>query len=147
MSKQSTKRSGHSNGRKSRASNQRLDRPFDPALWKKAKRVAGTYTLVITPEPDVGYFGRTVEMPLVMGDGPTHAECAAQVLEATTLAVASMLEAGETPPVAAREGKRNQQVNLRLTADEKLRLQEAARREGFRTISDFIRSAALGRTG
>jgi uncharacterized protein (DUF1778 family) len=34
-------------------------------------------------------------------------------------------------------------VNLRLSAEEKLRLETAAQRKGFRGLSDFIRAAAL----
>ncbi|MCH7791211.1 MAG: ribbon-helix-helix protein, CopG family [Planctomycetes bacterium] len=32
-----------------------------------------------------------------------------------------------------------------MTADEKMRLEETAQREGFRSVSDFIRTAALSR--
>lgn len=95
----------------------------------------------------MGYFGRLAEMPLVMGDGRTIAKCAAMVLEAATLAVATLLEMGEKPPAPAREGKRDQQVNIRLTAEEKLRLEEAARRDGFRSLSDFLRASGLSRAG
>lgn len=110
-----------------------------------AARIASTYTCVIAPEPDVGYWGRTLELPLVMADGRTHAECAAQVLEATTHAVASMLEAGETPPPAGGGGKRTEQINIRLTTDELLTLKACMRRFGYRTLSDFIRTTALVR--
>ena len=34
-----------------------------------------------------------------------------------------------------------------MTADEKFRLEQAARREGFRSVSDFIRTAAMNRAG
>jgi hypothetical protein len=78
-----------------------------------------------------------------MGDGPDIASCADAVLEATTLAVASMLQHGEVPPAPAREGKRDQQVNIRLTAEERLSLEAAAAKAGFRSLSDFVRSAAL----
>ncbi len=82
-----------------------------------------------------------------MGGGKTISACAKNVLEATTAAVATILEMGDTPPSAAREGKRDQQVNIRLTAEEKLRLEEAARRDGFRGLSDYLRSAAIERAG
>lgn len=129
---------------KKRAKNA-VDAPFDPAIWKEAQQIAATYQMLITTDPDLGYFGRTVEMPMVMADGKTLAACAKQVLEATTLTIASVLEDGESPPRPASEGKRDQQVNLRLTGLEKLELEAAANREGYRSVSDFIRSAALGR--
>lgn len=101
--------------------------------------------MVIEPEPDVKYLGRTVELPLVMAGGATPGECYDQVLEATTFSIATMLELGERPPAPASEGRRDQQVNLRLTADERLRLDAAAAREGYRSLSDYVRAAALNR--
>jgi hypothetical protein len=80
-----------------------------------------------------------------MGGGKTINACAKSVLEATIGTVALMLEQGKTPPVAAREGKRDQQVNIRLTAEEKMRLEEAARREGFRSLSDYLRASGMSR--
>ncbi len=124
-----------------------VDRPFDADLWAEAGQIARQYALVITTEPDVGYFGRTIEFPFVMADGETVAQCAAETLEATTLAVATMLEDNQRPPAPASEGKRDQQVNIRLTAEEKLRLEEAARRDGFRGLSDYLRTAAIERAG
>ncbi|MFN0131846.1 MAG: plasmid mobilization protein [Phycisphaerales bacterium] len=106
-------------------------------------KLASEYQFVIVRDPDMGYFGRTVEMPFAMSDGHTVAKCMASTLEATASGIATMLERGETPPSPAREGKRDQQVNLRLTADEKMTLEGFANREGFRSLSDFIRTAAL----
>lgn len=86
-------------------------------------------------------------MPLVMGDGTTPETCVASTLEATAIVIASILEKGETPPASSTEGKRDQQVNIRLTAEEKLLLEEASRREGFRSLSDYLRSVGLNRAG
>jgi uncharacterized protein (DUF1778 family) len=38
------------------------------------------------------------------------------------------------------------QVNVRLTPDEKLALEEAASQLGYQGISDFLRAAGLDRT-
>lgn len=135
----STKKSGPRGPTRHKAT----DRPFDTTTLRKARAIASGYRLVIEPESGVGYLGRTVELPYVMGDGKTIESCVASVLEATTLAVATLLEQGERPPTPAAEAKRDRQVNIRLTADEKGRLEEAARAEGFRSISDYIRHAAL----
>jgi predicted RNase H-like HicB family nuclease len=112
-------------------------------VLSKARAIARTYRLVIEEDPDAGYAGSTVEMPLVMGGGRTVQACARDVLEATAATIANMLEKGDKPPAPASEGKRDRQVNLRLTAEEKFRMEQAARREGFRGLSDFIRSHAL----
>jgi uncharacterized protein (DUF1778 family) len=52
-----------------------------------------------------------------------------------------MLERGQAPPAAA--GRRTEQVNIRLTPEEKLTLEEESERKGFRGLSDFVRAAAL----
>lgn len=100
-------------------------------------------------EDDTGkfFFGRTLEMYFVMADGKTREECAQQVMEATTFAIASMLEEGEVPPQPATDEKREAQVNVRLTLAEKFRLEQAARQAGFRGLSDFVRNAALDKAG
>ncbi|MCE7969712.1 MAG: hypothetical protein DYG94_13350 [Leptolyngbya sp. PLA3] len=107
--------------------------------------MARSYQLVLSEEPEVGYLGRTVELPLAMADGKTLETCVKATLEATAAVIATMLELGQQPPAPAREGKRDQQVNIRLTSEEKMRLEEASRREGFRSLSDFLRASGLNR--
>lgn len=84
-------------------------------------------------------------MPYSMGDGQTVEECVAQTMEATIAVIATMLELGEKPPAPARARKRDQQVNIRLTAEEKMQLEAAARDEGFRSLSDYLRASGLNR--
>lgn len=128
---------------RSKRKQQDPDRAFAAANLRKAKEIASGYRFVFEPEPGVGYLGRTVELPYVMGDGESVEACVAETIEATVAAVATLLEQGERPPSPAGEAKRDRQVNIRLTADEKDRLEHAARHAGFRSISDYIRHAAL----
>jgi predicted RNase H-like HicB family nuclease len=116
-------------------------------MWARAAKIAKTYTLVMQPEPRLGYFGRTVEFPYVMADGKTLAACAEQVLEATTLAVVTYLERDQQPPGPAGDGRRDQQLNIRVSGEERLMLDGIAAREGFRSVSDYVRAAALKRVG
>ena len=55
-----------------------------------------------------------------------------------------MIEQGKSPPLAVK--KRAAQVNVRLPPEEKLLLEETARQEGFKGLSDFIRHLALTHT-
>jgi uncharacterized protein (DUF1778 family) len=55
-----------------------------------------------------------------------------------------MLEAGAVPPLPASEDRRDEQVNVRLSKLEKLTFEQAARSRGFRGISEFMRTAAMG---
>ncbi|MBL8759723.1 MAG: hypothetical protein JNL50_00315 [Phycisphaerae bacterium] len=112
-----------------------------------ARKLAAQYRLVIEQDAEGdGFLGCTVEMPGVMGGGDDLAACVKDTLEATAASIALILESGDTPPAPAREGKRDQQVNIRITAEERLTLESLANREGFRSVSDYVRSTALGRT-
>ncbi len=59
--------------------------------------------------------------------------------------VATLLEQEIEPPVPASE-KRSEQLNVRLTSSERIRIESAAKRQGFRGVSDFVRAAALDRS-
>jgi len=83
------------------------NRPFDPEILKQAKSYARRCTLVIEPNDDLGYFGRTKEFEFVMGDGKTIEKCAASVREATALAAAALLECGQQLPFLQVEAECN----------------------------------------
>ena len=127
---------------KSKESNKDLHRPFGKEVWNQAKQLADSYQLVMFHEEDY-WHGHGMELPLVMGGGNTPDECAKDTLEALTAAVATMLERGEVPPIAATEGKRTEQVNVRLSVEEKAVLAAAAQSRGFKGLGDYMRSTAL----
>ena len=60
--------------------------------------------------------------------------------------VAFMLERGERPPVPASDQAKLVQLNVRISAEEKLMFEEAARQKG-QALSEFIRTAALATAG
>ena len=107
-----------------------------------ARQVAEQYQVILTQE-EGEWYGRGLELPHVFADGQTPAECLANTRQALESAVAYMLEQEQRPPAPAREGVRTEQVNVRLTAEEKILLETAGRRKGFTGLSDFVRSAAL----
>ncbi|NOT00380.1 MAG: type II toxin-antitoxin system HicB family antitoxin [Phycisphaerales bacterium] len=118
-----------------------MDRPFEPRILERARAIVARYRIVLEPNDELGYIGSAVEMPNAYADGKTPEQCVAATREALTAAVATMIEMGKRPPVD--RGQRSMQVNIRLTAHEKLILEDAAARRGFRGISDFLRTAAL----
>jgi predicted RNase H-like HicB family nuclease len=124
-----------------------VEAPFDPAVLRRARGLAAMYRLVIERNEDGGYIGRALEFPTAMGDGENLAECGKAVVESLTAAIATMLEAGQRPPMPAAAGRRQRQLNIRLTDEEHLLLEEAARRQGFRGVSDYVRIAALKSAG
>lgn len=127
---------------KSRKRSKSSNRTIAPEVLAQAREVANEYQVILVCEAGTWY-GRGLELPLVFGEGKTPAKCIDNTREAFTGVVALMLEKGERPPTPAREGTRTEQVNVRLTAEEKAVLEATARRKGFKGLSDFIRAAAL----
>ena len=121
----------------------KIDRRFATTVLRTARGLADSYQIILSFE-DGEYYGRGLEMPHVMNDGRTPDECVEKTRDILTTAIAYLLENGEVPPSAASENKRSEQVNIRVTPEEKLLLEEAARNKGFRGVSDFVRSASLG---
>ena len=119
----------------------RLDRPFDAAILGRAEGIAKGYRIIIEQDDDIGFIGRSLELPNTFADGSTPAECYISTMEATVGVVAFMLESGEHPPNPG--GKRDVQMNVRLTTEEKLQIEEEAHRKGFRGVSDYVRAKAL----
>ncbi len=116
--------------------------PFEAAVLEAARRTAKAYDLILRYE-DGEWYGHALEYPEAMGDGKTVEKCVRATRQALTVAVATMLEAGQTPPSPAREGNRSVQVNVRLTPEEKAILESRAKIKGFRGLSDFIRASVL----
>ncbi|MGD0540797.1 MAG: hypothetical protein ABSB33_04685 [Tepidisphaeraceae bacterium] len=94
---------------------------------------------------DGEYYGRGVELPFAFGDGKTVERCARNTREAFVAVVASLLQDGHAPPAPASEGKRDQQVNVRLSSEEKLLLETKAKQSGAAGISEYIRAVALSK--
>ena len=131
------KRKSGSAGRKAA-----IDRPFDPDILRRARAIVDTFQIVVRVE-DGEYVGRGLELPESMGVGADPKACVEETRAVMTSVVAFMLESGQSPPPPASEGARTEQVNIRFSPEEKLALETAARQQGFRGVSDFVRAAAL----
>jgi predicted RNase H-like HicB family nuclease len=127
---------------KSRKSARAIDRPSDAKVMAKAKKIAGQYQVILAFE-DGHCYGRGLELPGIHGDGKTVRQCVKNTREAFAGWVAYLFEQGQRPPAPAREGTRIAQVNVRLTAEEKVLLEATAKRKGFTGLSDFVRAAAM----
>lgn len=138
-------KSRKSSTKKGTRNSRKVDRPFAAAVLAQAREAAAKYQIIVQSE-DGEWYGRGLEMPHVFGDGPTAEKCVDNTREALTAAVAYLLESGQRIPLAAESGRRNEQVNVRLTAEEKLLLEASAKRKGFSGLSDFIRAVAVEAT-
>jgi predicted RNase H-like HicB family nuclease len=127
------------------AKHRKSDRPVSPAIARQANQLAAKYQVIIRFDEECGeYYGRGLELPGALGDGETPDECVSSTRDAMAAIVAFMIERGEKPPAPAGLRLRIIQLNVRVTPEEKLLFEEAARRNG-QGISDYIRSAALAR--
>ena len=120
-----------------------LRRPFSRRVLARARRIVDGYCVTLRREAEVGWCGSSLELPTVFADGPSPQRCVAETTDALVATVATMLEKKLRPPASARADKRDQQVDLRVSTREKAVLEHAARQHGFRSVSDFIRNAAL----
>jgi predicted RNase H-like HicB family nuclease len=119
--------------------------PLSPSVLEEAREIAQGYKLTIEKSERLGYIGSSVELPTVFADGDTPQKCYEATQEALSVAVAVMLEAGQTPPKSAAFMKRDTQVNIRLTHEEKAMIASAAAKAGFKGLADFIRTTVLER--
>ena len=119
-----------------------LNKPFNKKVLAKAKEIASKYEIMLTLD-DGTWFGKGLEMPFVFGEGKTPNDCVGDTREALAAAIALLIENNKPVPIPASEGKRTEQVNVRLTAEEKTVLATKAKTQGFNGISDLIRSSVL----
>ena len=112
---------------------------------RRAGKIVADYRIILERHERLGYIGSAVELPTVFADAKTPQKCYKAAQEALMVAVATMIECGQRPPQPASAGMRTEQVNVRLTAEEKLLFANAAMNLGFKGVSDFIRNSALNR--
>jgi predicted RNase H-like HicB family nuclease len=130
--------------KKSSGVHRKIDRPFERQVLTRAERIAAEYQILMWQE-DGEYYGRGLEMPHVIGDGPTPDQCMRNTRNILKTAVAVMLEDGQAPPIPARPSAehRSQRITLRFSREEKLRLELLARERGFVGVADYLRACAL----
>ncbi|MDP7071229.1 MAG: hypothetical protein QF561_07785 [Phycisphaerales bacterium] len=119
-----------------------VDRPFGQSDLSRARSHANHFSIVVEQD-DGWWYGRSVELPGVMGDGRTPQAAVAATRAAVITALATMFEEGDVPPTPARLGARTEQVNIRLSAEERLRIEALARQGGFKGMGDYMRAMAL----
>src|SRR5437868_1020190 len=106
-----SRRSARKAAVKRRGGKAEVARPFDPDVIRRAREIAGRYKIDVWSEAGE-YYGRGVELPNAMNDGPTAAACVENVRDILATTVATMLEDGEAPPPPASDGVRSEQVNV-----------------------------------
>ncbi|MBL8759721.1 MAG: type II toxin-antitoxin system HicB family antitoxin [Phycisphaerae bacterium] len=118
------------------------DGEFAPNTWRRAGEMAGLYSVVLS-HADGEWMAKCVELPTVFVFGKTPEAAMKKIQEPLTVVIATLLEAERPVPAPMTEGKRDAQVNVKLTAEERFVVENAAKNRGFKGLSDFFRFAAL----
>lgn len=119
-----------------------MRKPFAREILAKARKLARSYQVLMWFE-DGEYYGRGLELPFTAADGKTPQECFENVREAFVGTIALMLDRRERPPAPASEAGRTEEVNVRMSVQERLRAEEAARAKGYRGLAEYLRARVL----
>jgi predicted RNase H-like HicB family nuclease len=118
------------------------NRPFEPAIARRAAELARLYQVIIQWDPVENCFaGRAVEIPGAVGFAQTESKCLEEVRGNIKAIVGFMLERGEKPPLSD-EPERTNQINVRFADYEKAAAEALAAASGL-SLSEHIRRAAL----
>ena len=120
-----------------------LEDAFGRTILAKAREFVRGYRIILERNAELGYIGNSVELPTVFADDKELGECYRSTEEALIVAVATLIEEGRKPPLSSLAKRRTEQVNMRLTPDEKLRMKSKADALGYKGISDFVRHCAI----
>ena len=120
-----------------------LEKAFDETVLANAKEIIDGYHIILEKNDKMGYIASSVELPTVFADGKKEIECFRAIREALTGAVATMITCGRKPPQSMSANKRTEQINIRLTAYEKILLTNKAVNLGFKGISDLVRNVVI----
>ena len=113
-----------------------------PDLLEQARLISSTYQYVVNANGKGGFLGNASELPYVLAKGRTAQECLEAIQNEVMQVVAMILKEGQTPP-ASGNYRRTAQINVRVLPEEKLEFETVARKEGFRSVSDFLRRLAI----
>lgn len=111
--------------------------------WPRANEIARAYRLVLEDDGEGGFLGNSIELPNVFAQGETADKCVSKLRHGLTVAVAQLLELGYAPPRAGQLAL-SEQLNFRLTTEEKFLLEAAASQRGLK-LSDFVRQTVIPR--
>ncbi|RMH28713.1 MAG: hypothetical protein D6693_03520 [Planctomycetota bacterium] len=112
-------------------------------MLRRAKRHAGRFgRLTLFDSISEEWVCRCVELPDAIGAGATAREAEKALTENLTVWFAYLEEQGEPWPEPA-SAPRSEQVNVRLTAQERAEFEAAAKRMGLSSVADLIRLGVL----
>ncbi len=118
---------------------------LDESELLRASTWAKRYRIVLHQLEDGNFVARGLELPGAIVTRVTADQAVSACRHTMTVAVAVLLREGGRPPVPAVEQKLDEQVNFRVTREDRLRIEDAAHTAGYRGVSEYVRNAVLSR--
>ena len=119
-----------------------VDSEVGDLVGRDAFERASKFGIVITRSAGGKFIGTVREFPNVLVQESDAARCHEAMTTVLALAIADMLKGGRPVP-SPGDVRRNVQVNVRLTDEEKRQIEAAGHIRGFSGVSDFMRTAAV----
>lgn len=113
-----------------------------PELVQRARDIVQNYSMFISPHSKKGFRGRSVEFPEILVHAPDRASCLKKLEQVLTQVVLTVLKDGGTVPRPS-DGRMTEQLNFKLTFDQKLLVENLASQRGFSGLSEFIRDLVI----
>ena len=117
---------------------------FPSEVWEKAEHLSKRYRVSIDSDPDGGFLGSSQDFQRIFAEGKTPQACFSAAQTLIAVSIATMLANDQRIPEPIGSGKRDRQINFRVSGEEKARMEAARKRRGFEGMGDFVRTAALG---
>lgn len=118
-------------------------KPIDPALLRQARRHASQFGRVtVFDSVSDEWVSTCVELPNAIGVGDSAKEAEKELTENLAVHFAYLKEIGRTWPEPS-SSPRSEQLNIRLTVQEKAEFEAAAKRLGLSSVADLVRMIVL----
>lgn len=135
--------SGKSSRKSGRKGTVPIDAPFDPAVLRRARRHASAFGRTTLFDAESGeWVSRCVELPDTIGVGDSARDAMKELTENLAVWFAYLAEQGDPWPDPS-SAPRSEQVNIRLTVQERAEFEAAAKRLGLSSIADLVRLSVL----
>jgi len=115
---------------------------YSDAIFQKAVELARSYHIVVRESATGGFIANCAELPVSI-----HRDQAEDALKAARHAaevgIATILEDGEEPPAPIEFHRRTEQVNVRMSVEDKRLIQKACEAKGISSLSEFFRRSTV----
>ena len=111
-------------------------------LLSKARGFALRYRIILTPTDDGSFIANAMELPGIIIQEATLTKVVEELHNVLIEVIVRLLREGNAPPQPTA-GRRLEQVNVKLSLEERSLMESAARARGNRGVADYLRQLGL----